>query len=112
MERCRSRLPGFAWSREARNGTWFIYRDMYYVYVLQSKVDKNWFYVGYTTNLEGRFKEHNSGKAISTKSRKPFVLVYYEAYRNKTDARCREKNLKTHQQRDILKDRISNSLLK
>ncbi|MBI4709022.1 MAG: GIY-YIG nuclease family protein [Candidatus Portnoybacteria bacterium] len=83
---------------------------MYYVYVLLSKPDKNWFYVGFSEDLRRRFKEHNSGIVSSTKMKWPFTLVYYEAYLNKTDALIREKNLKTHQQRDFLKDKIRNSL--
>ena len=83
---------------------------MYYVYFLQSISNKNWFYIGYTSNLENRLKEHNGGRVKSTKFRKPFYLLYYEAYKNKTDALMREKNLKTHQQKDLLKIRIKNSL--
>lgn len=51
-------------------------------------------YIGSTNNLKKRFGEHNSGKVFSTRLRKPLVLVYYEAYRNETDARMRESNLK------------------
>lgn len=83
---------------------------MYYVYVLISESDKNWLYVGYSSNLKERLERHNSGKVKSTKNKKPFVLIYYEAFKNKTDALAREKNLKTHQQRDTLKERIKNSL--
>ena len=82
---------------------------MYYVYVLQSKIDKN-IYIGYTADLKNRFKAHNSGKVKSTKSRIPFNLIYYEAYKNKEDATKREYFLKTHQQRDFLKERLEHSL--
>ena len=83
---------------------------MYYVYVLISEGDKKWFYIGYSSNLKDRLKRHNSGKVKSTKNKKPFTLIYYEAFKSKADALVREKNLKTHQQRDILKERIKNSL--
>lgn len=66
---------------------------MFYVYVLKSMVDRCG-YIGSTNNLKKRFGEHNSGKVFSTRLRKPLVLVYYEAYRNETDARMRESNLK------------------
>jgi putative endonuclease len=82
---------------------------MYYVYVLQSKIDKN-IYIGYSTDLKKRFLEHNAGKVKSTKSRTPFMLVYYEAYKNKEDATKREYFLKTHQQRDLLRERLKHSL--
>lgn len=67
---------------------------MYYVYVLKSKKDGQ-FYVGYTANLKNRLEMHNKGKVESTKHRRPFELVYYEACLNKEDALHREKYLKT-----------------
>ncbi len=66
---------------------------MYYLYVLKSKKDSLG-YIGSTTDLKRRFKEHNEGKVLSTKSRRPFSLVYYEAYLDELDARLREANLK------------------
>jgi len=66
---------------------------MYYVYVLKSKKDDK-LYIGSTTDLKKRFQEHNSGKVESTKPRRPFVLVYYEAYGAEEDARIREDRLK------------------
>ncbi len=85
---------------------------MYYVYILQSKVDKNWLYVGYSDDLKSRFQRYNQGKVKSTKSKRPLVLVYYEAYRHKTDAAKREYEIKHNsQQKEILKKRIDNSLL-
>lgn len=86
---------------------------MYYVYVLQSQIDKNWLYVGYSNDLKTRFQRHNEGGVRSTKAKKPFVLVCYEAYKHKSDAAQREYELKNNsQQKEILKRRISNSLLK
>ena len=65
---------------------------MYYVYVLKSKKDHN-FYIGSTNDLKRRLGEHNSGLVFSTKSRKPLELIYYEAYNTENDARKREHNL-------------------
>jgi putative endonuclease len=66
---------------------------MYYVYVLQSKKDKS-LYIGYTNNVEERFNEHNKGLCVSTKNRRPFRIVAYEAYSAEVDARTRERRLK------------------
>lgn len=66
---------------------------MFYVYILKSKKDFN-LYIGSTNDLRNRLKEHNTGKVFSTKSRIPFELVYYEAYKAEKDARKRESNLK------------------
>lgn len=66
---------------------------MFYVYILKSKKDK-YLYTGSTNDLTKRFAEHNAGKVFSTKSRGPFELIYYEAYKAEEDARKREHNLK------------------
>lgn len=66
---------------------------MFYVYILQSLKD-NRLYIGYSDDLKRRVQEHNSGKNKSTRHRKPFKLVYYEAYQSKLDAENRETNLK------------------
>ena len=39
--------------------------------------------------------KHQTGLVISTKNRRPFRLIYYEAYILKTDAIRREKYLKS-----------------
>ena len=82
---------------------------MYYIYVLQSKKDKNW-YTGYTDDLRKRFKEHNENKVYSTKSRGPFELIYYEACLNQQDATSREKYLKTGMGKRYLKNRLKRFL--
>ena len=78
---------------------------MYYIYILQSKSD-NQFYTGYTDNLSRRIREHNTGKVISTQNRLPLELVYYEACLNQQDATHREKYLKTHYGKMFLKNRL------
>lgn len=75
---------------------------MYYVYVLQSCVDSE-LYVGFTGNLKKRVNEHNSGYVQSTKPRRPFTLIFYEAYIDKFDALRREKYLKTSKGRTTIK---------
>ncbi len=83
---------------------------MYYVYILLSKKDKL-LYTGSTNNLQKRFFQHNNGKVFSTRLRKPFDLVYYEAYKSERDARMREKKLKLRSNAfRQLKKRIFNSL--
>jgi putative endonuclease len=82
---------------------------MYYVYVLRSLKDGN-FYTGLTNNLRRRLAEHNEGITKSTKSRKPFELVYYEACRNYKDAIRREKYLKTTYGKRYLKNRLKNDI--
>ena len=66
---------------------------MFYTYILQSKLDRK-IYIGSTKDLRKRLSEHNNGLVRSTKSRTPFELVYYEAYKVEGSARSREKSLK------------------
>ena len=83
---------------------------MYYVYVLKSKIDKNT-YTGYSGDLRARIESHNKGKSKSTKNRAPFELIYYEAFKNETDARRREQELKgNNYQKEQLFKRINSSL--
>ena len=83
---------------------------MFYVYIIKSKKDGN-LYLGSTNDLRKRVKKHNEGLVFSTKSRKPFELVYYEAYKSEKDARKREKSLKLRSNAFTqLKKRIQNSL--
>jgi len=83
---------------------------MFYVYILRSKKDYN-LYIGSTDNLRRRFIEHNNRKVFSTKSRAPFELIYYEAYKSENDARKRESNLKLRSKAfSQLKKRIQYSL--
>ena len=83
--------------------------EAYYVYVLRSKLDGK-FYTGFTSDLENRLNEHNSGKVHSTKNRIPFELVYYEFCSCIDDAVHREKYLKTTYGKRYIKNRIKNYL--
>ena len=82
---------------------------MYYVYLLISEKEGN-FYTGSATDLKRRFEEHNSGRAISTKNRRPLKLIYYEACLDETDARSQEKYLKSGMGKKYLRNRLKNYL--
>jgi putative endonuclease len=78
---------------------------MYYTYVLISQKDSK-FYIGYTSNLKKRFREHNEGKVSSTTSRLPLKLIYYEACINEFDAKKRERYFKSGYGRRFLHNRL------
>jgi putative endonuclease len=83
---------------------------MFYVYVLKSKKDFN-LYTGSTHDLRNRVKLHNEGRVFSTKNRRPFEIIYYEAYKAEGDARKREHNLKLRSRALAqLKQRIPESI--
>jgi len=83
--------------------------QFYYVYVLESLLDGK-FYTGYTKNIELRFEQHQKGKVDSTKNRKPFKIIYFEACLNQQDATHREKYLKTHYGKMFLRNRLKSYL--
>jgi len=82
---------------------------MYYTYVLQSEKDGK-FYVGFTKDLKQRFDQHNKGIIESTKDRRPFKLIYYEACLNRNDATNREKYFKSYHGRMFVKKRLKSYL--
>jgi putative endonuclease len=84
---------------------------MFYVYLLESLVDESW-YIGFTSDLRKRYFSHNKGENLATRGKKPWKLVYYEAYINRADAMGREKFLKSGSGRKFLKKQIVNYLEK
>ncbi len=82
---------------------------MYYTYVLQSTRDPK-LYAGFTKNLKQRFEQHNKGLIESTKQRRPFELIYYEACIDQQDAIRREKYLKTYHGKMFIKRRLKSYL--
>ncbi len=84
---------------------------MFYVYILQSKLNKE-LYIGSTPDLRRRLKEHNQKLNFSTKRYAPWEVIYYEACTEETDARRREKYLKTTQGNRLIKRRIKDYLYK
>ena len=81
---------------------------MYYVYIL--KMCNNQLYTGFTSDLKRRLKDHESGKVKSTKLRRPLQLIHYEAYKLESDARRREKFLKTSEGKILLHKQIRDLL--
>lgn len=67
---------------------------MFYVYVIQSESDRG-LYIGVSGDLRRRFGEHQGGGSQSTKGRRPWKLIYYEAYLEQQDAAGREIFLKS-----------------
>ena len=74
---------------------------MFYVYVIQSEADFG-LYIGMSGDLRRRFLEHQNGESRSTKGRRPWKLIYYEAYLEKQDAEGREIFLKSGSGRRFL----------
>jgi putative endonuclease len=68
---------------------------MHYVYLLQSAVDHRRHYTGFTHNLRTRLANHNADQNQSTVNGRPWRLVSYFAFADKTKARTFERYLKS-----------------
>ena len=79
---------------------------MYFVYSLQSQNYPDKFYVGLTTYLLQRLKDHNSGKTTHTNKFRPWKLVSYTAFVSKDRAVKFELYLKTSSGRTFAKKRL------
>jgi len=73
----------------------------YYVYILHNS-SKKFIYVGYSEDVKSRLETHNSKQVVSTKAYVPLELIHYEAYKNMTDAKRREKYLKSNKGKTTL----------
>ena len=75
---------------------------MYSIYVLKSlKNSKR--YIGFTSKYPRvRLSEHNCGCNKWARENKPFILIYQEEFKTKTEAIKREKFLKSGQGRKWL----------
>lgn len=64
------------------------------LYILRNNFGK--YYIGATAlTLEDRLKRHNSGDVYSTKTYRPWEIIYAEAYNNWESVREREKQIKS-----------------
>ena len=91
---CREQLPFY-----------IFYKILCGVYALQSLKDNN-LYIGISVNPRKRLQEHNLGMTKSTKSRKPFKIIFQEKYQNRIKAREKEKYFKSDCDREFLKKLI------
>jgi len=68
---------------------------MFYVYVLKSLVNRR-YYIGHTNDIKLRFHQHNHGDVRSTHKFWPWMLLGFEIYEKRNEARWREYELKNH----------------
>jgi len=75
---------------------------MWHIYVLKSLKDGK-FYVGMSENPKRRLLDHNSGMTQSTRSRRPFEIIYEEECGDRKIARKKEKYMKSGAGRKFIK---------
>lgn len=66
---------------------------MFHVYILKLRDGSH--YTGHTNDLQRRLKEHHYGKGSRyVKGRRPFTLIYTEAFETRPNAAKREAQIK------------------
>ena len=78
----------------------------YYFYILQSKIDQNRYYTGFTENIDKRLKDHNSGKDTHTSKYKPWRIKTAIAFTDRQKALDFEIYLKTQSGRAFARKRL------
>lgn len=79
---------------------------MKYVYILQSEMDNERFYVGSTKDLDRRLNEHNAGQSIHTNKHRPWIIKTSISFNDDTKADDFERFLKTGNGRAFAKKRL------
>ena len=74
--------------------------QIHFVYILYSD-NFDSFYIGYTTDMERRLLEHNSGLTKPTKAKRPWRMLYHEKFELQVDALRREKFLKAQKNKSF-----------
>ncbi|OGU69446.1 MAG: hypothetical protein A2W30_08615 [Ignavibacteria bacterium RBG_16_36_9] len=81
----------------------------YFVYILYSPTFKRT-YTGQTNDLDNRLILHNSGKVISTKPFKPWILIKSESFTSRAEAMKKEKWFKSSSGRKKLSEILEQHL--
>ena len=79
---------------------------MKYVYILQSEISPDRFYVGSTSDLDRRLQEHNNGQSTHTNKHRPWEIKTYVAFKDSLQADKFESFLKTGNGRAFTKKRL------
>lgn len=78
----------------------------YCVYLIRSIKYPQTTYVGYTTDINKRFKTHNAGGSIHTTKDKPWELIACTFFKHMSTAKQFEKYLKSQSGRAFIKKRF------
>ena len=68
---------------------------MTFLYILQSEIRKDKFYLGITDRPEERLIEHNRKQTYSTRKWSPWKKIYQEEFNTKAEAMKKERYLKS-----------------
>jgi putative endonuclease len=76
---------------------------MYTIYALISQKE-NWIYVGFSSNIDDRFKRHINGYEKTTAPYRPFTILSLATAFNRIEARRIEKWYKTSYGKKIIRE--------
>ena len=76
------------------------------VYIIQSTTTQR-YYIGCTSDLDRRLKEHNTNKGKSTRYRGPYAVVYIEEHSSRQLALARERQIKSYKGGNAFKSLLS-----
>ena len=79
---------------------------MFNVYIIKSNGSGR-FYVGHTKDIKQRIAAHNAGKVRSTKAYLPWIIVYSEKAKTKSDAYKRELQIKSYKSGEAFRKLIT-----
>jgi len=80
--------------------------NFFYVYILQSEVKPETFYVGFTEDLRARLKIHNAGQVFHTAKFRPWRIKTAIAFTERPRAAEFERYLKSASGRAFAKKRL------
>ena len=79
---------------------------MHYIYILQSQKTEK-YHIGSAKDVKKRYIRHNAGSTTSTKSGRPWKIVYTECIESKDLALKREKQIKQMKSRIFIENLIN-----
>jgi len=70
------------------------------------------FYIGSTGNLERRIMEHQVGKVLATRNKRPYKLVFSQRFKDIDTAKKIERKIKSWERRDFVEKIVRDGFIK
>lgn len=83
---------------------------MFFIYILKSLINGK-YYIGSTDDPNRRLVEHNKGLSKYTKIYRPWELLYTEKFKSLSEARQREKQIKSWKKRAAIEKLINGAFV-
>lgn len=82
-----------------------------YLYILKSQKNSS-YYIGCSTNVIERVKQHNNGQVKSTKYKRPYKLVFKQEFDNIDIAHEVELKIKSWKRKDFIEKIVRDQKIK